>query len=67
MVIGVLVQGHVYSTRPSPWLPAIVHKLLRLTPCPVQRHWLLGVNAVCPWLAFAAGHGSKHQVWGDPE
>ena len=52
MVTGLLVQGHVWSTRPSPGLPAMFHKLLRLMPYSVYGHRLVGpvlapVPAIC--------------------
>ena len=37
-MIGMLLQGPVCSTRPSPGLPAMLFKLLRLMPYSVYRH-----------------------------
>lgn len=52
MLIGMLVPRHVCSTRPSPRLPAMLYKLLKLMPCSVHGHWLVGlllasVLAIC--------------------
>ena len=33
MVMGMLVQSHMHTTTPFPWLPAMFDKLLRLMPC----------------------------------